>query len=102
MEFKFNFEKWLRLTVLIALTLTLTLIVIMIQIVAVELTFDEWIHIVPYILIPAGIIALFAHPYVRMNLEQILKFLLMIVIFAIVALAAFWFYIVHYTRFGNS
>ena len=102
MEFKFDFEKWFKSTVLITFTLILMLIAIIMPLVSAEFSFDDWIHIAPYILIPAGIISLFAHPYIKMNFEQILKFLLMIVIFVIVVLVAFWFYVIHYTRFGNS
>lgn len=78
------------------------LITIIMPLVPAEFSFDDWIYIAPYILIPAGIISLFAHQYVKMNFEQIFKFLLMIVIFVIVALVAFWFYVINYTRFGNS
>ncbi|MDR7664470.1 hypothetical protein RG963_01460 [Methanosarcina sp. Z-7115] len=76
------------------------LIAIIMPLVSAEFSFDDWTHIAPYILIPAGI-SLFAHQYIKMNFEQILKFLIMIVIFVIVTLVAFWVYIAQ-TGFANT
>ena len=45
------------------------LIAIIMPLVSAEFSFDDWIYIAPYILIPAGIISLFAHQYIKMNFE---------------------------------
>lgn len=49
MEFKFDFEKWFKLTVLTTFTLILMLIAIIMPLVSAEFSFDDRIYIAPYI-----------------------------------------------------